>query len=454
MRLSDMLLMSCSNLWKRKVRTVLTILGVVIGVSSIVVMVSLGLGLSRMSLQSVEEFGGLTTITVYEGRSWDDSVKEKDKKHLDDALVQTLEGNPLVKSADPILEIYANGKSGKYETSFDIKGMTTRGLQNLNLELGDGELPLDEDEISYLYGNQVLIQFYNPRGGSSYWEDEVLPDVDLKNDTIFVVYDTENDFQTSVDPTDDGSSAENSRPPKKHIAKYSGLIKGGVDDYNEHSWSVLVNMEALKKLLKREFKGKAIPNQPTMTGGKPYKDIYYSQIKVNVVDVDHMEEVQKWISDMGYQAESNTEWIQQVKQQSGYIQAVLGGIGAVSLVVAAIGITNTMMMSIYERTREIGVMKVLGCDMGDIRSLFLLEAGFIGFFGGVIGSVGSVLIAIIINKVTVNMGIVQEGGTIAYTPLWLLLAGMVFAVLVGMVSGFFPARRAMLLSPLAAIRND
>ena len=130
---------------------------------------------------------------------------------------------------------------------------------------------------------------------------------------------------------------------------------------------------------------------------------------------------------------------------------MLGGIGAVSLIVAAIGITNTMMMSIYERTKEIGVMKVIGCDMRDIRTLFLMEAGFIGLIGGVVGIGFSFLISFIINQIVMKMGMEM---TLSYIPLWLAGSSVGFAILVGMVAGFFPALRAMRLSPRAAIRNE
>ena len=80
------------------------------------------------------------------------------------------------------------------------------------------------------------------------------------------------------------------------------------------------------------------------------------------------------------------------------IQADLGGIGAVYLLVAAIGIANTMMMSIYERTKEIGVLKVLGCSLKTIRNMFLIEAGFIGFIGGIIGLILSLLVSVLINQ--------------------------------------------------------
>ena len=146
----------------------------------------------------------------------------------------------------------------------------------------------------------------------------------------------------------------------------------------------------------------------------------------------------------------------QAEQQSRMIQAVLGGIGAVSLFVAAIGIANTMMMSIYERTKEIGVIKVLGCDMGDIRNMFLIESGFIGFMGGVVGLAFSYAVSAMLNHVPALADLIGNGtgGNISRIPLWLAGSAVGFAILVGMLAGFFPAMRAMKLSPLAAIRNE
>ena len=138
-------------------------------------------------------------------------------------------------------------------------------------------------------------------------------------------------------------------------------------------------------------------------------------------------------------------------------QAVLGGIGAVSLFVAAIGIANTMMMSIYERTKEIGVMKVLGCDMDNIRDMFLMESGFIGLMGGVVGIILSLSISKIINVLYMQSNAAMysmSAGDISRIPLWLLGLALIFAVLVGMLAGLFPALRAMRLSPLSAIRNE
>ena len=100
-------------------------------------------------------------------------------------------------------------------------------------------------------------------------------------------------------------------------------------------------------------------------------------------------------------------------------------------------------------------MKVLGCDLRNIRSLFLMEAGFIGFIGGVIGLILSFILSVVINHVSASMSQnMTDMSGVSYIPIWLVFLSLIFAILVGMVAGFFPARRAMRLSPLAAIRNE
>ncbi len=448
MRFGDLLFMSMASLWKRKVRTILTVLGVVIGTASIVVMVSLGLGLNRSTMATIEENGGLTSIEVREANSYmEGDSTDKEPKRLDDTLVETLKANPHVELVSPVLSISVIAKCGAYENQLEIRGMSGEALEQMEIPLASGEIPVSEDELAFLYGNQVLAGFMNSKTGSGFWSDGVIPDIDFEKDAIFLIYDMESYYNSQGNPENGGQSV---KPPKKYLANYAGLAEGGLDTYNSYSWYVYCNIVPLEAHLKRIFKGKIIPGQPSTASGKPYKQFYYNEIYVEVDDMEYVAEVQKWITDMGYQTYSNTEWVDSTKKQYGYIQAVLGGIGAVSLVVAAIGITNTMMMSIYERTKEIGVMKVIGCDMRDIRTLFLMEAGFIGLIGGILGLLFSYLISLVINRVVAGMG--MEMG-LSYIPAWLAGASVLFAVFVGMTAGFFPALRAMRLSPLAAIRR-
>ena len=160
---------------------------------------------------------------------------------------------------------------------------------------------------------------------------------------------------------------------------------------------------------------------------------------------------------MGFQSYSLLDMLNTMKKTSRTLQAILGGIGAVSLLVAAIGITNTMVMSIYERTREIGVMKVLGADLKDIGTMFLLEAGLIGLGGGALGVAFSYVVSFLLNHLTAGfMGGMMGGapGQISIITPMLALSAMLFATMIGLAAGYLPARRAMHLSALDAIRAE
>lgn len=464
MKFRDLLGMSISSLWRRKLRTILTILGVVIGTASIVVMISLGLGLDRAQMEQIEQYGGLTTINVsgnengyYSNYAVAISTDGSDSSssepvRIDDEAIEMLAQLEYVESVSPVLETYVIARQGVWEGSFSLIGTTEEALKNMNIELAEGSsLPTSETELKLLYGNTVVTNFYNAKTNQYYWETGEIPDVDF-SDPMFIIFDTDSYWNSKYGGTDENGSPI--KAPKKYLVEASGVTAGGPEDYKgETSWNVYCNVEALKTQLQKVFKGKVIPGQPSNKAGKPYKEIYYNRADVKVTDMKYMEEVQKIIQNMGYNAYSNIEWINSMREQSRSIQAALGGIGAVSLFVAAIGIANTMMMSIYERTKEIGIMKVLGCDLSNIRNNFLAEAAFIGLIGGAVGLVLSYAISAVINVFTEGM-YSSSGSGISYIPIWLALLALLFAMFVGILSGLLPALRAMRLSPLAAIRNE
>ena len=445
MKTKDMLLLCLQNLMRRKSRTLLTVLGVVIGVAAIVVMISLGLGLSRSLTAQYESYGSLTQVTVQE--PWNSSSDEEQKR-LDDKLVAEIEAMDHVESVYPVMSLNALAKSGGYEGNLQIQALPKKAFEDMNIDVGEERLPGQDEELTFFYGCQVL-QNFSSKNGQDYWSTGVLPDIDLMRDPIFTIFDMDAYYQSQ------GTQQEGTTPvapPKKYLIPVCGVEASNEEGYSQYGWYTYCDIDMLIPELKRIFKNKVIPGQPSTKTGKPYKEIFYNELRVNVDDMDHVLEIQNYLTDMGYEAYSNAEWLESEQKTMGYIQAVLGGIGAVSLLIAAIGITNTMMMSIYERTKEIGVMKVLGCDLRNIRSLFLMEAGFIGLIGGGIGLVLSYLISAVINRVVASASEYMQG--ISYIPFWLAGLSLVFAVLVGMISGFFPARRAMRLSPLAAIRNE
>lgn len=465
MRWSDLLRMSAGSLKRRKLRAFLTILGVVIGTASIVVMISLGLGLQQSMYEQMELDGGTTGLTVT-GKSGDGMMysystdagsEEETSKYITDDTIEEIKALEHVKSADPVLNFSALALKGKYEGYLQLYGMTPEAMESLNLELEPGgRLPdPDSPELELVFGNMVLVDFYEKGTGSGYWDTGELPDIDLQNDKLFVILDQDSYYQTQSTPEMGAEGGENTvRTPKKYVLGACGVIAGGPDTYNTNSYNVLCDIYKLKEYLQKEFRGRAIPGQPTTQSGKPYSQFVYSSASVQADDMENVEELAQTIRSLGYDVYTNVEYINGMKKTLGMVQAVLGGIGAVSLLVAAIGIANTMMMAIYERTKEIGVMKVIGCSLKNIRQLFLLEAAFIGFIGGVAGNVLSLIISAVINVLIPGENLWGTEGNISYIPIWLMLASMGFAVLVGMAAGYFPAVRAMKLSPLAAIRNE
>ena len=455
MKIFDLLRMSISNLWKRKLRTVLTVLGVVIGITSIVVMVALGNGLKQSMLDSYSNYSSMTQIQIYSGGFYSSSSGQDEEKRLDDAFVQQLKGMEHVEAVYPKLNFSAIAKVGLYRGYLDIYGVTQEELATMDIPIAQGKLPDSSTELQFFYGNNVLMNFYIDKTNvSPWWENNEMPDVDLMNDPIFVIFD-QDAYWGSQGGGNPGDGSTPVKQPKKYVIEACGMMDGEFGEWgNNYSQSVLCDMDALKAELKRIFKKNPIPGQPTGKNGKPYKEMFYSEMVVQVDDMANVTALTEMINDMGYNANSSVEWIQQEIDSMNMIQAVLGAIGAVAMLVAAISITNTMMMSIYERTKEIGVMKVLGCDMRNIGSLFLMEAGFIGFLGGVVGLLLSYSLSGGINYLVAQSPDMGMEGGISYIPFWLALLSMGFAILVGMVAGFFPARRAMKLSPLAAIRNE
>ncbi len=449
MRFLDLLTMSVNNLRRRKLRTFLTVLGVVIGTASIVVMVSLGIGLNNFTMETIKSSGSLTAIEIYnyQGMHGEDGAEEN---FMTDETIKSFAQIPHVTSVYPLLSINVLMRQGIYEGYVTMMGVPLDYMKDI--PLGAGKLPSpNADMLDMVVGNMVARDFTNAKTGKGYWDTGEIPDVDFMGRPAFVIFDMDAYYQSQ---SGGGGEGEPVNPPKKYMLNTAAVVEGGPEDYNEYCYSVYVDLNKLQQQLKQVFKKKPIPGQPVNKKGKPYNYFIYEQAVVNVDDMENVKEVQQQLISMGFEANSRMDWLESSQKQSNMVQAVLGGIGAVSLFVAAIGIANTMMMSIYERTKEIGVLKVLGCAMGNIRSMFLIEAGFIGFMGGLIGLILSYGVSGIVNRFLAPG--LTDGMTsqISMIPPWLALAAVVFAIFIGMFAGFFPAQRAMKLSPLAAIRNE
>ena len=458
--------MSLGNLARRKVRTALTVLGVLIGTSSVVTMISLGIGLNELTLESFDNLGSLKAIEVYSLSLYGEGAASGKDLYIKDETLQELRSIEHVESVSPILEVSGiTMRQGAYEAAVSIRGTDEEYLKGAELDYGI--LPSSKDsELKLFAGNNVITKFYNSKTKKAYaytMNVEDLANIDYKENGLFFLVFPPADYNYQENTTSEGGEGT-AAPEKKYIANVSALQKGELNFENPeefytqidmmYSDYIYANIDVFVRQLRRIYGKKAIPGQPTLKNGKPLSYITYSKAIVKVDNIDNVIKVQKEIKEKGFAAEAQMEWLEQSKSQAQTMQATLGGIGAVSLFVAAIGIANTMMMSIYERTKEIGIMKVLGCDMNKIRDMFLMESGFIGLIGGFAGVILSYIIAFVINKLGVAQFFFYMQGDLARIPFWLSGISIFFAIIVGMLAGVLPARRAMKLSPLAALRNE
>lgn len=472
----DLMTMSLGNLWRRKLRTVLTVLGVLIGTTSIVAMLSLAFGMKQMILNEYSSMGSVTQITVTGGGGdMDSSASQTDTSTmLTETNMQMFQDMEHVKSVLPQLSFDGNMQSGRYSGYGNLIGVDQSILDSQELEKGDIPQKGSSGTLQVIAGNQILTGFGYVQGDEyvDYYSTGELPNIDLMTQIrVLQVYndqaETDVDAQTDTgdstgDDSSDGDNADSTgddavaQPVEDNSMlnfriKVAGILTGGVDEYNTYSNSLLVNIDDLKSYLTKNFGKGKIPGQPK-PNGKPMNEWVYTTLVVDVDDASNVDSVMKDIQDMGFSASSNKDLLDSAQKNLQIVELVLGGIGMVAFLVAAIGIANTMMMSTYERTKEIGVMKVLGCDMRDIQKLFLSEAGFIGLIGGLVGLGLTCGVSALINHFAVSLGGMK--GNISIIPWWLALAAVAFSTLMGMIAGYFPARRAMKLSPLAAIHTE
>ena len=432
----DLFMMALRNLWKRKLRTALTVLGVVIGTASIVVMVSIGIGMNQGFAQQLESWGSLQVINVYPsgGMVYDEAtgnMKQEEKAaELNAMAVEQFRQLESVEAASPVIQEFLYFGVGKYVANANVVGIEPAAMDALGYKAEEGRTLEEGDKKSIVVGGGV--EFYDPKLS---WEMQMTtdpPEIDLLNETINVSYDW--NYGT--------------RYADKKIKPIKMNAVGKLSAEGNHAWSVIMPIDELEEIqqARREWEEK-------QNGGRnsnQNKTKEYDEVLVKVDEMENVQAVQQQIKDMGFRASSLTDQLESMKETTKMLRLVLGAIGAISMVVAAISITNTMVMAIYERTKEIGIMKVIGASLRDIKRLFLTEAALIGFSGGIVGIVVSFGVSFVVNRIAAGQGSTMQSAI----PPWLALGAVAFATVVGILSGYLPAKRAMKLSALTAIKTE
>jgi ABC-type antimicrobial peptide transport system permease subunit len=183
----------------------------------------------------------------------------------------------------------------------------------------------------------------------------------------------------------------------------------------------------------------------------------YDEIFVRALSLNDAVQIVDWLSARGYEVQALKTMLDLANRGMIILQTMLGSVGGLALLVASIGIANTMIMAVYERTKEIGILKAVGAAPAQIRLLFVVEASMIGLLGGVIGTVVGWLLGRGLNWLILRILEWQEmpmQGTFFVVAWWLVVAALAFATLVGLLAGLYPAARAARLPPLDALRYE
>ena len=466
MKISDEISLSARNLLRRKGRTALTLVGVVIGTCMVVLMISLGIAQTKTNEEMLQSWGDLTQVQIY-GYG---TMMGSDGKplYLDDAAIANIKQIPHVAAATPYAQAYnlegeiTAGRNGRYTSDiYNLIGIDPTALEPMGFALQSGSWPTNTPasekatKLQVLVGSSTGYNFQDSRksyNSPKRYRYEGQTDANGKELPPFV--DIDKDKMTLTIKTGEGST-EMSRSWELEIV---GVLEpDGAKGYWTQS-GIVLRIQDMKMLQK-------IYNDMTKTKEESKS---YDQVYVKVDDLSNVTDVETAIHDLGFtNTYSMNQQREEMQKQVMNSQMIFGGIAAVSLLVAAINIINTMTMAIYERTREIGVMKVLGCELGNIRTMFLLESSTIGFIGGLIGLGISLIASFVLNNLsTLGQGLDLSGlmgggyymggggGTISIIPPWLMLAALVFATLVGLVAGILPANKAVKISALEAIRHE
>ncbi len=454
MKARDLISMCRQNLLRRKGRTLLTVLGVVVGVCAITIMISIGIGMKESQEKMLAEMGDLNIITVNPAPR-----SAKGAAVLDNEALGQIRRLPGVEAATPkvtpdnVSVRLVAGRDKRYiNENAMLVGLEGAAMDKLGYRLlsGDG---LDARPGAALIGQTFAYGFQDtkrPEGRNMVDTSALWGDPGAAADLPAPYFDP---LHTPLELVVQYNIGE-----KTHSKTYKLVVSGVMrQDYNKGGETVdglVMNEQELSRILSDV--------QLATTGKRPTAN--FAQVLVKTHKIGDVARVEEEITGMGFVTSSMEQLRKPMEEEARQKQLMLGGLGAISLFVAALGITNTMIMSISERTREIGIMKALGCQVRDVRSLFLLEAGSIGLLGGLTGLTISGIVSAAMNLTQTKspVGSLEDawavltthGSRLSVIPLWLAAFAMVFSVCIGLLSGLHPANKAVRIPALEAIKTE
>lgn len=438
------------NLREALLRNSLTTLGIGVGVASLVAMLSLGVGLQNLASERLARSGLFNAIFVTPRTNFEGYGREQqgqapppsgESRPLDDVARRDLAKLPDVTEVYPDIrfptEIHYNGNpyativagvpaSGNSDSAFD--GMKGRFFASPSADEAIVQIDLARQlskQPDSLIGGEISLR---------YAQREPLP------------------------PEPGSVKADADAPPGFSIVPHEEKLRivGIVETEPEGGFGAFGRGRLLIPLAVAEkLRATQTSDLRDLLRDSPVQRTYES-LTVRVTGASQVQAAENAVKAMGFAAYSLLDATRSLRLVFAVFDLLLGIFGSLALIVASLGIINTLVMAILERRREIGVLKALGAADSDVRRLFFVEAGAMGLLGGVFGVVLGWLIGRGINLGT-RIYLTRQNlpaVSVASVPLWMILAAIAFAIVVSLAAGIYPASRAAQLNPIEALRYE
>lgn len=443
----DFLGLSLSNLWKRRLRTALTVVGVTIGIGALFSMFAFGKGVQKNVSDTFDRMELFNYIMVFSdsfefrsGRGGRRTEASSGGASLDERAVAAIERLKGVERVFPDVRFPARVKWGGREEFVFVQALPVGIVSSNLIKLRAGRPYASEDEYELILSDALLHRL-------GVTDPEEALGISLTVATLTL------DF-SAFSPGGPGNLPVLNRLPFSSrdyrftvvgVAERMGF--GGATPLRSDVFVPYSLSRTMSKLditsLWELFRSRGL------SGG-------FGLLNVRLSSPTYADSVQSDIRAMGFGTFAFIDQMEEVKTGFRFMDMFLAAVGMIAIVVASLGIVNTMLMSILERTREIGIMKAVGAEDGDIRNIFFFESGLIGLAGGFLGVGLGRLVSTVINRV-VNYFFSRQGVPFIdyFTfPWWLCLGSILFAVAVSLAAGIYPAIRAARVDPVVALRHD
>ncbi len=420
MKTYDVLKLAILNLSRRWTRTILTMIGVVIGTAAIILMVSVGLTQMKQTEEAISDIQ-LNRIEVYEKEGTNATP-------LNNMAVTAMAELENVTQVVPLRRLTVYAEVGKYHASYlQLVAVPAEALAKLYTPTKGSLINPESVTPQVVVGAGAATQFVQSEEDYTY--DYSGPAVDWFSQTVDVWL-------------GGGEETEDTDLPASRRYKFSVV---GYDE-DQENYDIYISMETAERMLRENIK---LANAMHMDLNA------YDTVYVYTDSMEDVDEVLSTIKLYGLDGYSNAEWIKEMKKQQEAQQTQLFLVGFISLLVSAVGIANTIMTGVLERKREIGVMKVIGMPVKQISLLYLFEAGALALAGGILGVIAAHLFAYLIQSGSGGniLGAYAASGTKLVMPFWLDAGAVAVALMIGVLAGFFPSRMVAKVHPMAAIRG-